>query len=328
MTTQTIREKIELIVDETRNKTLKELNAIKHVGIDYDRNVVVLIIGIGALGGQGEKNLRLALAKVIKLELGFKGVKIQFEEEQKVINQKTKFIIVASGKGGVGKSMVTANLAYALKRQNKKVAILDADIYGASIPNILEMTREEPQFDDFGYIEPLKSYGIEVMSTHFFTSVDSPVIARGVLIKDMLHNYFHQVKWDKNIEFFLIDSPPGTGDALSDLKTLIPSSEVLLVTTPHALSAAAAIQAGKAFQGQYQNIIGVVENMAYYDNPKTKKKEYLFGQGGGDEVSNTLDCELLATIPINPPKSHFALYESNEEIGQIFDDLATLLIIR
>lgn len=328
MTTQEIRSKIETIVDESRLSTLKELNAIKHIGVDSDRNIVILIITIGVLGGQEEKNLRRNLAKVIKLDLNFRGVKIQFEEEKNIISPKTKFIIIASGKGGVGKSTITANLAYALMRQGKKVGIVDADIYGSSLPDIMEMPMATPHMDNNQFIIPFKKQSIEMVSTAFFSETNKPVLWRGAQLKTMIHNYFFKVRWSKDIDYVLVDSPPGTGDVMFDLKAIIPSAEILLVTTPNHSAAQCAIKAGNGYREIHHRMIGIVENMAYYMNPQTNQKEYIFGKGGAEEVSKVLDLEILASIPINPPKDHFAIFKATEETGLLFDDLATLLIIR
>lgn len=214
MTTKEVRERIEHLVDESTNKTLKESNAIRHLGIDDEKNQVVLIIAMGKTGGEEENKLRREIARIIKLDLGFRGLKIQFEETRKlegIGNRNVKFIIVASGKGGVGKSTVACNLAYALVRKGKKVGIIDADIYGSSVPQILEMQHEYPKADQNEKIIPFHAFGIELMSTSFFTDEGRPVIWRGAMLNSMMQNFFYQVKWSRDLEYMIIDSPPGTG---------------------------------------------------------------------------------------------------------------------
>lgn len=326
MTTKEIRLKIENIIDESRNQTLASLNAIKHIGIDGEKNVVVLIIEIGKLGGDAERNMRRNLAKIIKLDLCFSGIKIQFEEEKKLKNDKTKYIIVESGKGGVGKSMIALNIAYALSRQNMKVGIIDADIYNSSIPTLLEMKDYSPKTDSYNKIIPFKYRNMEVISTEFFSEAYKPIIWKGALLNTMLSNFFFQVAWSKDTDYVIVDAPSGTGDVLIDLKAIIPNAEVILVTTPKVDVAHVVIKAGNAAKEMGHNIIGIIENMSYLiDN---NKKSYIFGKGGADLVVDALNSELLAEIPFDVPNNHLTLYERNERNGKIFDDIATLIIIR
>lgn len=328
MNTKIIRERLENLIDESKNKTLKETQAIKHIGVDDDRGIVVLIIKIGVLGSDAEKNLRHQIAKIIKLELGFKGVKIQFEEDKKPINKDLKFIIISSCKGGVGKSTIAVNLAYALSRQGKKVGIIDADIYGATVPDLLEMEIKEPDVDDNGKFIPYKKHNIEVVSTEFFAERDKPILWRGSQLKSLVSSFFTQVAWSRDLEFIIIDAPSGTGDIMLDLKSIVPSAEVILATTPHPIDAHMTIKTGLAYRELKHNIIGIIENMAYYLNPETNTKDYIFLNGGAEEAATKLNTEILASFPINTPKHHLALYESDEENGQLYNDLATLISIR
>ncbi len=331
MTTQEIRKHIEMLVDESTGQTLQETNAIKHIGIDPEKNIVVLILAIGRTGGDAEKNLRRELAKIIKLDLGFDGIKLQIEEKRKIesiVNRNVKFIIISSGKGGVGKSTVAANLAYALTRLGKKVALVDADIYGSSIPKILEMQHHYPNASEDGKILPFEAYGMEIISTEFFAEVGKPIIWRGAMLNSMMNNFFYEVKWNKNIDYMIIDSPPGTGDIALDLRTIIPTADALLVTTPHLAASHVAIKAGYAAQQLGHNIIGVIENMSYYLNPVNKQKDFIFGSGGGQAVADKLETEVVAQIPINQPLHHLGLYEMDEEIGKIYNDLAQLILYK
>lgn len=331
MTTKEIREKLEGIIDTSTNQSLKETNGIKHIGIDPEKNVVTVIVAIGKKGGMEELKLRRDLATKVKIDLGFTGIKIQIEEKrvlESVVNREVKFIIVSSGKGGVGKSTVAANLAYALKRQGKNVGLIDADIYGSSLPKILEMEHAYPTGDGNGHISPFTSFGIEIMSTEFFAEDGKPIIWRGAMLNSMISNLFYEVSWNKNIDYMVIDAPPGTGDVALDLRTIVPKAEMILVTTPHLAASHVAVKAGLAAIEMKHNIIGVVENMSYYINPVNNQKEYIFGKGGGIEVSEKLGSELLCQIPINQPTHHLSLYESDEEIGKLYDDLALIVITR
>lgn len=331
MTTKEIRKHIEMLIDESTGQTLQETNAIKHIGIDPEKNVVVLIIAVGRTGGEQEKKLRRELAKIIKIDLGFAGVKLQIEEKRKIesiVNRNVKFIIISSGKGGVGKSTVAANLAYALTRLGKKVALVDADIYGSSIPKILEMQHRYPNASEDGKILPFEAYGMEIISTEFFAEIGKPIIWRGAMLNSMMNNFFYEVKWNKNIDYMIIDSPPGTGDIALDLRTIIPTADVLIVTTPHLAASHVAIKAGYAAKQLGHSILGVIENMSYYLNPVNKQKDFLFGSGGGEAVAEKLETEVVSQIPINQPLHHLGLYELDEEIGKIYNDLAELILYK
>jgi len=331
MTTKEIRKHIEMLIDESTGQTLQETNAIKHIGIDPEKNVVVLIIAVGRTGGEQEKKLRRELARIIKINLGFAGVKLQIEEKRKIesiVNRNVKFIIISSGKGGVGKSTVAANLAYALTRLGKKVALVDADIYGSSIPKILEMQHRYPNASEDGKILPFEAYGMEIISTEFFAEIGKPIIWRGAMLNSMMNNFFYEVKWNKNIDYMIIDSPPGTGDIALDLRTIIPTADVLIVTTPHLAASHVAIKAGYAAKQLGHSILGVIENMSYYLNPVNKQKDFLFGSGGGEAVAEKLETEVISQIPINQPLHHLGLYELDEEIGKIYNDLAELILYK
>ena len=331
MTTKEIRKHIEMLIDESTGQTLQEKNAIKHIGKKKKKNVVVLIIAVGRTGGEQEKKLRRELARIIKINLGFAGVKLQIEEKRKIesiVNRNVKFIIISSGKGGVGKSTVAANLAYALTRLGKKVALVDADIYGSSIPKILEMQHRYPNASEDGKILPFEAYGMEIISTEFFAEIGKPIIWRGAMLNSMMNNFFYEVKWNKNIDYMIIDSPPGTGDIALDLRTIIPTADVLIVTTPHLAASHVAIKAGYAAKQLGHSILGVIENMSYYLNPVNKQKDFLFGSGGGEAVAEKLETEVVSQIPINQPLHHLGLYELDEEIGKIYNDLAELILYK
>ena len=139
-------------------------------------------------------------------------------------------------------------------------------------------------------------------------------------------HFLYDMAWNKKMEYMLIDLPPGTGDVLIDMKSFVPQAKMILVTTPHPSASHVAIKAGYAANKLEHEILGVVENMSYYYNEANKKNEYIFGQGGGQMVASSLGVELLCQIPINQPIHHVSLYESDEKIGQIYDDIADLIV--
>lgn len=244
-------------------------------------------------------------------------------------NSGVRFIAVASGKGGVGKSTVTVNLATALVRQGKRVGIIDADIYGFSIPDMMGI-EEGPTVEE-GRIQPVERFGVQVMSMGFFIKENNPVIWRGPMLGKMLRQFFADVDWDQ-LDYMLLDLPPGTGDVALDVHQILPQSKEILVTTPHATAAFVAARAGTMALQTDHEILGVVENMSYYQ-ARDGQREYVFGRGGGGQLAETLHTELLAQIPLGAPDNlptdpEFSpsVYKEDSEIGQLYNELALKII--
>lgn len=241
-----------------------------------------------------------------------------------------QFIAIASGKGGVGKSTVSVNLAAALARQGKRVGIIDADIYGFSVPDMMGI-EEAPAVVD-GAIQPVERFGVKVMSMGFFVQENSPVVWRGPMLGKMLRQFFSDVNWG-SLDYMILDLPPGTGDIALDVHQMIPQSKEIIVTTPHATAAFVAARAGAmAIQTQHE-ILGVIENMAYYQCGPCGEKDYVFGRGGGGRLAESLHTELLAQIPLGNPDNHISepdfspsVYKDHTEIGQMYNDVAAAII--
>lgn len=328
-----IKQAIEQLVDPSTQKTLGEQQSIRHLAVDEKDSIVTLIIAIGLTKGPEEKTLSRQLAKLIKIDYKFRGIKLQFEqlpskEELDTPAKKTTYIAITSGKGGVGKSTVTANLAVALARLGKKVGIIDADIYGPSIPHIFEMKKEGFQLASNNKIYPPKAFDIPVISTEFFLENDQPLMWRGPMLNRMLNHFFNDVEWDKNLDFMLIDLPPGTGDVAIDIQKLIPEAHVIVVTTPHPTASHIAVKSGYMAKNLNHHILGVVENMSYYQNPVSHAHEAIFGSGGGELVANALNVDLLATLPIGQPQNNLShsIFTPTEEIGVAYLGLANKLL--
>lgn len=237
-----------------------------------------------------------------------------------------KFLAVASGKGGVGKSTVTANLAVALARLGLKVGLIDADIYGFSIPDMMGI-EERPTMEEEKVI-PVERFGVKVMSMGFFVEDNTPVIWRGPMLGKMLRNFFHECKWGE-LDVMLLDLPPGTGDVALDLHQMIPQAKEIIVTTPHATASFVAARAGTMAISTQHEVIGVVENMAYYQCGSCDQKDYVFGRGGGAKLAEELHTEILAQIPLGAPDNHVSepdfapsVYKADSPTGQIYLDLA------
>lgn len=209
---------------------------------------------------------------------------------------ETLFLAIASGKGGVGKSTVTSNLARALAREGLRVGIIDADIYGFSIPGIFGVKERKPTIID-DMIIPIEVDGVKIMSMHFFVPENSPVVWRGPMLGKMLQNFFGEVHWG-DLDVVLLDLPPGTGDIALDVHQLLPKSKELIVTTPQVDAAEVAIRAGLMGLRTNHEVIGVVENMAYFQCGHCGDKTYLFGRGGGERVADGLRTGVLAEVPM------------------------------
>ena len=247
--------------------------------------------------------------------------------ESPLLNERSEveFIAIASGKGGVGKSTVTVNLAAALARQGKRVGIIDADIYGFSVPDMMGIEERPEVVAD--RVIPIERHGVKVISMGFFVEDNSPVVWRGPMLGKMLRNFFAEIEWGE-LDYLLLDLPPGTGDVALDIHQMIPQSKEIIVTTPHATAAFVAARAGTMAIKTEHKILGVVENMAWYEN-KDGERDYIFGRGGGGRLAETLNAELLAQIPLGAPDNHVSepdfspsLYKAETPTGQLYDAMA------
>jgi ATP-binding protein involved in chromosome partitioning len=242
----------------------------------------------------------------------------------------THFIAVASGKGGVGKSTVTVNLAVALARLGRRVGLIDADIYGFSVPDMMGI-EERPELVD-NLIHPVERFGVKIISMGFFVEDNAPIIWRGPMLGKMLRNFFNEVYWGE-LDYVLLDLPPGTGDIALDVHQMIPQSKEILVTTPHATAAFVAARAGAMAKQTNHDILGIVENMAYYECGQCGNKDYIFGRGGGAKLAEELHADLLAQIPLGAPDNHPSeadfspsVYKAESQAGKIYLDMAEKVI--
>jgi len=209
---------------------------------------------------------------------------------------KTRVIGIASGKGGVGKSSVTANLAVALTLKGLRVGIIDADVWGFSIPKMMGIDRPPTVIDDI--LLPPEAYGVGVISMDFFVQPDQAVVWRGPMLHKALEQFLVDVHWG-DLDYLLIDMPPGTGDVAISISQYLPRSEILVVTTPQPTAQRVAVRAGLMARKVNQDIVGVVENMSWFTGDDGKSYE-LFGSGGGAELADQLDVDLLGQVPLVP----------------------------
>lgn len=206
----------------------------------------------------------------------------------------TKVYAIASGKGGVGKSSVTANLAVAMAADGLRVGVIDADIYGFSIPRLLGVTQPPTKVDDM--LMPPVAFDVKVVSIGMFVPAGQPVVWRGPMLHRALQQFLADVFWG-DLDVLLLDLPPGTGDIAISVAQLLPSSEVVVVTTPQVAAAEVAERAGSVAQQTRQNVVGVVENMSWLEQPDGSRLE-LFGAGGGARVAENLTRTNGAEVPL------------------------------
>ena len=209
---------------------------------------------------------------------------------------RARVLAVASGKGGVGKSTITANLAVALARAGARVGVLDADVWGFSIPRMLGVDRPPIVIDDM--IVPPEVHGVTVTSMGFFVDEDRPVIWRGPMLHKALEQFLCDVHWGTDLDYLVVDMPPGTGDVAISMAQFLPGAEILVVTTPQPAAQAVAQRAGLMAEKVDHDVVGVIENMSWLDLPGGERRR-IFGEGGGQELAGKLGVPLLGQVPID-----------------------------
>ena len=242
-------------------------------------------------------------------------------------DNRTRVLLVASGKGGVGKSSVTTNLAVALAARGKKVAVIDADVWGFSIPRMLGIDHDPTIIDEM--IIPPERHGVRCISMGFFVEEKQPVIWRGPMLHKALEQFLTDVFWDEP-DYLLVDLPPGTGDISLSISQFLPRGEMIVVTTPQPAAQRVAQRAAFMAHKVNINVLGVVENMSWFTGDDGKRYE-LFGSGGGAELAEELSVPLLGKIPLEPDlregsdNGNPIAVESETAPGMIFAALAEKL---
>jgi len=211
---------------------------------------------------------------------------------------KTTVIAIASGKGGVGKSSVTVNLACALAAEGHRVGVLDADVWGFSVPRMMGVSGQPVAFNNM--ILPLESHGVRIISMGFFVDEETPVIWRGLMLQKAINQFLGDVYWGE-LDFLLCDLPPGTGDVSISLASFLPGAQMLVVTTPQEAARKVAERAGKMAERTHLRPLGVIENMSWFECPHCGEPTRIFGEGGGQEAADTLGVQLIGQVPLYPP---------------------------
>lgn len=223
-----------------------------------------------------------------------------FSQNTALIPGVKSSIAIASGKGGVGKSTVAVNIAATLVKEGFKTGLIDADIYGPSIPAMLGLKNEKPkisQIQNKNRLLPVVKYGLKLMSIGFLVDQGEAVVWRGPMAASALKQFMSDVQWDE-LDYLLFDMPPGTGDIQLTLTQTIPLTGAVIVTTPQDISIIDARKGAKMFEKVNVSVLGIVENMSYYSNPDGSK-EYIFGRGGGEKLASELGVTFLGEIAIN-----------------------------
>jgi ATP-binding protein involved in chromosome partitioning len=296
------------VIDPDLKKDLVTLNMIKDITIS--ESTIAFNVELTTPACPLKEKIQQDCIDVIKSSFpSFEKITVNMTSNVKsIFNHNTSSILpgvkntiaVASGKGGVGKSTVAVNIAIALAKLGAKVGLIDADIYGPSIPLMLGINNKPQIFQDTktAKMVPLENYGIKVISIGFLIDDDAPVIWRGPMASGAIKQFMSDVHWEE-LDYLVFDLPPGTGDIQLTLVQTIPLSGAVVVTTPQDVSLIDVKKAIRMFQRVNVPILGIVENMSYFIAPDTGKKYDIFGSGGGKKLSQELDMPLLGAIPIN-----------------------------
>jgi ATP-binding protein involved in chromosome partitioning len=305
------------VIDPELRKDIVELEMVRSIDV-HPNGVVDVMVSLTTAGCPIRNHFQTGVAQAVREVEGVTGVNVSFDvlsdSEKQALGRKLgrgslpegalaqvqNVICIGSGKGGVGKSSVTANLAAALASQGKRVGVLDADVWGYSQPRMLGLGAERPKVNGQRQIIPLQAHdGISVMSIGFFVEEDSAVVWRGPMLHKALQQFLEDVDWGE-LDYLLIDLPPGTGDVSMTLAQLLPQAKFVIVTTPQPVAQKVARRSAEMATKLKLEIAGVIENMSGFVTP-TGERYQLFGEGGGQLLAEELEVPLLAKVPLTLP---------------------------
>lgn len=293
---------LDTFTDPHNGTTLSESKAIKDIQVNGDKVSVEVVLGYPANSYHAE--LKDHLTSIVSAVDGVSSANITVssdidshavQEGTKPIEGVKNIIAIASGKGGVGKSTVSANLALALSAEGARVGILDADIYGPSQPRMFGLSGQPTS--DGKSLQPMVSYHIQTMSIGYLIEEDTPMIWRGPMVTQALEQLLRDTRWN-DLDYLIIDLPPGTGDIQLTLAQKVPVTGSVIVTTPQDISLIDARKAVKMFEKMEIPILGVVENMSTHICTNCGYEEHIFGSGGGQTMSDDYDVDFLGDIPL------------------------------
>ena len=340
-----VRTAVEAVEDSELHRSLGELKMVRDISVDNDGSVEVLIaltipesplqdkltsdVEAAARSVEGVGAVRVRLTNMSDEERSTLMTQMRGgpgrEMRVGTAGSNTRIISVASGKGGVGKSTVTANLGVALARLGRTVGIIDADVWGFSIPKMLGIDRSPTVIEET--LLPPEIHGVRVMSMDFFVSPDQAVIWRGPMLHKAMEQFLVDVYWD-DPDYLLVDMPPGTGDIAISLSQFLPNAQTIVVTTPQITAQRVAKRAALMARKVNQEIIGVVENMSWFTGDDGTRYA-IFGDGGGAALADELEVPLLGQIPLVPALREGAdrglpvtIVDPGGEAADAFDTLA------
>jgi ATP-binding protein involved in chromosome partitioning len=304
------------VKDPEIGRPITELNMVKSIDIASDGQVDIGVY-LTVVGCPMREEITSRVTKAVSGLQGVSGVRVALdvmsEEQRKSLQTQlrggkpepvipfaqpsslTQVVAVASGKGGVGKSSVTVNLAVALAASGHKVGVIDADIYGHSVPRMLGVTARPTAVENM--IMPPSSHDVKIMSMGMFTKGNTPIVWRGPMLAKAMQQFLADVYWG-DLDYLLLDLPPGTGDIAISLSQLLPNAELLIVTTPQLAASEVAERAGALVTQTRQRIVGVIENMSYMVCPHCGEQMDVFGSGGGEAVAETLTRITGTSVPL------------------------------
>ncbi|HYF94727.1 MAG TPA: Mrp/NBP35 family ATP-binding protein [Symbiobacteriaceae bacterium] len=320
VTREQVLEALKSVNDPELHRDVVELDMVKDIGIDGGHVTVTINLTVKGcpLKFKFEQDVEAALKKIPGVEKVTTHFGAMTDAEKAAVAAKlrgggpaqanpqaqttvelasrTTIIGIASGKGGVGKSTTTVNLAVALKKLGHEVGIIDADIYGFSIPRMMGNMARPEQLDESTLL-PVWAHGVRFISAGSLVPEDQAIIWRGPMLGKMIEQFLTNVQWGK-IDYLLIDLPPGTGDVALSIAQMLPNTDLVLVTTPQAAAANVATRVGTMAQKTHQRVLGIVENMAYFICDNCDKKHEIFGKGGAQALAANLGTDVLARVPL------------------------------
>ena len=316
MNADVVLKALEVVIDPELHRSIVELEMVRSIDIS-ENGVVDVTVSLTTAGCPIKGHFQTSVAEAVSALDGVTHVNVYFDvlsdSEKGALQQKlgraslpagalaqvSNVLCIGSGKGGVGKSPLTANLAAALTADGKRVGILDADVWGYSIPRMYGLGAPRPPVSEQRKIVPLESHGVKVMSIGFFVEEDAAVVWRGPMLHKALNQFLQDVEWGV-LDYLLIDLPPGTGDVSMTLAQLLPKAQFVIVTTPQPTAQKVARRSAEMAHKVSLEICGVIENMSGFTTP-TGERYAIFGEGGGKDLADELDVPLLAKVPLTMP---------------------------